>query len=287
MNSSGRSVLRVFAAILLGFAIALVPQGVWSALILLNLRTTPAIPWSVIAMACLLWTIWRYLGGRWWPRRNARARRRLLRANAISQKQFGWSLVAGLLAIFSLDALWIVLAHIVRMPGSVLPDMSAYPRLTTISVLTMAALVSPICEQEGLWGYCQTMIEGVLSGPAAIAISAIAFALLPHPPMHAPYLPKLIFFLLVGGTFGTLAYLTNSILPGLVVHIVGIVTFFLFIWPYDPMRPLLAESGAGPWFWIDVAQVIVLALLALFAFGRLSKATEAVHGGRAEDSTGH
>jgi hypothetical protein len=39
---------------MVALAITLVPQGVWSALIVTNLRTTPSIPWSVLVMAVLM-----------------------------------------------------------------------------------------------------------------------------------------------------------------------------------------------------------------------------------------
>ena len=53
---------------IVAFVIALFLQGVWSALIAANLKTSPAIPWSVPVMAFLVWLAWQYLGGKWWPR---------------------------------------------------------------------------------------------------------------------------------------------------------------------------------------------------------------------------
>src|SRR5271156_5873992 len=69
-----RILTAVWAAIL-GVFIALFGQGVWSALIVANLATTPAIPWAVAVMAVVLWLIWQYLGGRWGPRRTSDGRR--------------------------------------------------------------------------------------------------------------------------------------------------------------------------------------------------------------------
>ncbi len=78
MRSLGRKIGILAWAAILGVAIALIPQGVWSALILANLRTGASIPWAV---------------------------------------------AAGALSVVALDGLWIVMARMVRMPGSVLPDM--------------------------------------------------------------------------------------------------------------------------------------------------------------------
>ena len=49
---------------LLAFAITVLAGGIWSALLVANLRGSPAIPWSVPLMAILLWLMWGYLGGK-------------------------------------------------------------------------------------------------------------------------------------------------------------------------------------------------------------------------------
>lgn len=268
-----RKIGILIRAAILGFAIALTPQGIWSALVVVNLRTSAAIPWAVAVMAIVLWLMWQYLGGRWAPRDTSEARRNSLRFFRISSRAFTWAVVAGALSIVALEGLWIVMARIVRMPGGVLPDMSNYPRLTVIAMVTMAALVSPLCEQAGIWGYCQTRLEREFSVVFAILITPLIFALLPHPPTHAALLPKLVLFFLTGLTFSLMAYLTNSILPGLVVHIGGILSFFLLVWPSDPARSLVSENGLDVWFGIHVAQVAMFTALATAAFMRIPRVT--------------
>ena len=70
--------------------------------------------------------------------------------------------------------------------------------------------------------------------------------------------------------FGATAYLTNSILPAIPVHFVGLLIFFTLIWPQDAARPLVANAGTDSWFWIHAAQAIVFTILALWAFQRLA-----------------
>jgi hypothetical protein len=43
---------------LLALAITILAGGIWSALLVANLRRSPAVPWSVPAMALLLWLMW-------------------------------------------------------------------------------------------------------------------------------------------------------------------------------------------------------------------------------------
>src|SRR5205085_10012989 len=115
---------------------------------------------------------------------------------------------------------------------------SAYPRLTVILGLIMGSLVSPLTEEAAFRGYCQVMLERRFRGATAIAISSVFFALW-HGPTQGFVWPKLLFYFLVGVTFGVAAYLTRSILPAIPVHIMGDLTFFFLVWPYDATRPLV------------------------------------------------
>ncbi len=268
----GRILTAAWAAIL-GIFIALFGQGVWSALIAFNLTTTPAIPWAVPVMAVVLWLIWQYLGGRWWPNRTSDARRLRLRANALPGDVFAWTLLAGALSIVALAGWWLLVSRLARISGGVLPDMSKYPWLTTVLAVAMGSLISPILEQAGFWGYCQAMLEREFSGPTAIVLTGILFSLLPHPPMHVVLWPKLILFFFTGLTFGAMAYLTKSIVPGLLVHIVGLLAFFTIVFRADAAQTA-GQSGADMWLWIHAAQIIIFGLLAFAAFARLRRLTE-------------
>ena len=97
----------------------------------------------------------------------------------------------------------------------------------------MGMLISPLCEQAGIWGYLQAGLERHVSGTTAVIVTALVFALLPHPPAGMELVPRVLFFFLVGLIFSTMAYLTNSILPGLPVHALGLLVFFVLVWPDD------------------------------------------------------
>jgi membrane protease YdiL (CAAX protease family) len=265
--------LTIFKAGLLGLGIALLAGGIWGGLYVINLKTTPRVPWSVIPMGLYLWGMWRYLGGKGWPRSTSQARRNYLRFRPVSPRTFGWSMLAGALSIAALAGLWIVLFQLIKMPGNVLPDTSQFPALTMALLIVMGSLVSPLAEEAGLRGYCQVMLEREFRGPIAVALSSVFFAF--GHVNHGLLWPKLTVYFLVGLMFGTIAYLTKSIMPGIPVHILGDVTFFTMVWPYDTSRHLVWETGADTWFWIHVAQVIVFAVLALLAYRRLAASLDA------------
>ncbi len=165
----------------------------------------------------------------------------------------------------ALTGAWILLAQFIRMPGNVLPPMGNLPWPIVVLAVGMGALISPICEQAGIWGYGQTMLRRDFTASSAIVFSALIFAVAPHPPFHVPLLPKIAFFFLTGLTFSVLAELTNSILPGLTVHIVGLLSFFTLIWRNDPARRLVRDGGADIWFYAHAAQIVIFGLLASLA----------------------
>lgn len=262
--------LNVVGFGLLAFAITVLAGGIWSALLVTNLRSSPAVPWSVPAMALLLWQAWRYLGGSGWPRSTSEARRRYLRANRKSGQTYLWALVAGVLSVVALAGIWIVLFRLVKMPPNALSDVSSYPRITVALMIFMGSLVSPLMEEAGFRGYFQVALEREVRAPLAVVISSVVFALA-HGPTQGFLWPKLLFYFLVGMAFGATAYLTNSTLPAIPVHFVGLLVFFTLIWPRDAARRLVLQSGTDNWFWIHAAQAIVFAALAVWAFRRLAK----------------
>jgi membrane protease YdiL (CAAX protease family) len=261
--------LRAIGLGAISFLIAVFPGGVWTGLLIANLRTNPKIPWAVVAMGLLLWLMCRYLNGGGPPRTTTATRHRLLRAAPVSAPLFGWAMLAGIFGIIALAGLWIVLLDLVRLPPHVLPDFSKYPLFTSATVILMACLVSSLPEEAGFRGYFQSFLEEKLSGPLAIVIGAIALA--PAHCLTQGFLwPVALFYFLVDSMLGTIAYLTKSILPGIAVHFIGLLIFFTWIWPYDATRVLLSEGGAKRWFWIHVAQMVICGGVALVAFWKLS-----------------
>jgi hypothetical protein len=130
--------------------------------------------------------------------------------------------------------------------------------------------ISPFCEQAAFFGYWQATLERELTPAVAIIAAALAFALLPHPPAAAALWIKVPFFFLTGLTFSLMAYYARSILPGLALHFVALLAFFVVVWPGDRTRPLVMEVGIDGWFCTHVAQFVGCSVVAVWAFRRLS-----------------
>ena len=266
--------LRAFGTVLwtAAFAVLLtaVTSGVWSGLLLVNLSTTPALPWAALLMALIVSVGLGYLGGRWGPKRTQTARRNYLRAHPLSPQLFALAVTAGVLGVIALAGLWIVLVQLVKVPGNSAPDFSHYPPLTVIATLAMAAVSGAVSEEAGFRGYFQGTLEKYLPGPIAILVCALVMA-----PEHALtqgfVWPVLLFYLLVDAMLGVSAWLTKSILPGIAIHAVGLFVFFALVWPQDKHRELIWQSGADHWFWIHLAQAIVFAVLGIILFRRVAR----------------
>jgi membrane protease YdiL (CAAX protease family) len=262
--------LKVVGFGVLAFGVATFAGGIWSALLVTNLQSTPAIPWSVPVMALLLWLMWSYLGGWGWPSGTSEARRRYLRAHRRPGRTYLWAWVAGALSVVALAGYWIVLFQLVKVPANLLSDVSGYPRITVALMILMGSLVAPLMEEAGFRGYFQVALEREFRAPAAVAISSVVFALA-HGPTQGFLWPKLLFYFLVGVAFGATAYLTNSILPAIPVHVVGLLIFFTVVWPQDAVRRSVWNGGMDYWFWIHGVQAIMFTGLALGAFRQLAR----------------
>jgi membrane protease YdiL (CAAX protease family) len=186
----------------LAFAMTVMAGGLWTALLVINLATSPNVPWAIVAMGALLWLTWQYLGGHWGPRSTSQARRARRRARSISPAVFTAALLAGGLAIVALAGFWIVAFQLAHVAGNVLPDFSQYPPVTVALALVMASLVAAVAEEVGFRGYFQSALEQRLSPPLAILAAALVIA-----PAHALtqglVWPTFLCYLCVDITFGT------------------------------------------------------------------------------------
>ena len=268
MTVLGRVGVVLWAAIV-AYAISLLLQGVWTALLLQNLRFHSEVPWSVVPMLVVLWLAWLWLSGRGWPRSTAQSRQELLRAHDVKARKFLLAFTAGALGVIALCGLWIVLAETVEVPASALPDMSKYPATVVYSLIAMGAFVGAVLEEAGFRGYGQVMLQKHFSGPTAILLCSALFAIGPHPPSHGFLLPKIVFYFLVAVLLAVTAQVTGSIVPAIAVHVFGLAAFFTFVWPHDSGRNLIWASGASLWWWAHVAQFVACSMAAGAIFFRL------------------
>ena len=182
-----------------------------------NLHYYASVPWAVPASAVLWWFFWRYLDGAGPPESIAEQCRAGLRANPISAQAWIWSLTTGGLGLVALVFALRVANRVVGLPQQGVPDLSHLPRLTVWSLLLTGAPIAGVVEEAAFRGYMQGPIERRYGLVIAILITGTMFAL-----AHLDFTSVLWpYYVAVASIYGSVTYLTNSILPAIVLHTSG------------------------------------------------------------------
>src|SRR5688572_20641492 len=107
------------------------------------------------------------------------------------------------------------------------PEM---PLVTLFALLVMASIVAGVVEEAAFRGYMQGPMQRRHGPVVAIILSGVLFGVAHF--THHPHslLAMMPFYVAVAAIYGGLAYATNSILPGLVLHAVGDVFSLTRLW---------------------------------------------------------
>ncbi len=241
-----------------------------------NLRYFASVPWAVPLTAVYLWFFWRYLNGAGPPESTAEERRASLRANRVSGRVWAWALFAGGLGIVALVLALRVANRLIVLPQQQLPDLSQVPRLTVLSLLLMAAPVAGIVEEAAFRGYMQEPIERRHGLAVAILITGTMFAV-----AHLDFTLILWpYYVAVAALYGTVTYLTKSILPAVVLHTGGNLYSNLDLWLHGQAEwqassgptALIWKTGADTSFWISSLGLLIVATVMVWAYFRLARA---------------
>lgn len=268
----------IIRAVLAGGAMAIAGTGPWALLSWANLKYFTIVPWSVPPTALYLWFFWRYAKGEGWPRAAAESRRISLRANAPADDAWGAALFAGILGLASVLLLLRVLSRLVILPREQTGDLSHLPSLTLLLILAMSAVVAGVVEETSFRGYMQGPIERRHGPVLAILVTGVMFGFMhfTHPEVTMAMMP---YYMSVAAVYGALAWLTNSIYPGLALHAAG--NFFSGLGLLAGGRSTLEspnqatlvwETGADPAFWISLVAFFAASAAAIWAFTALAGA---------------
>jgi membrane protease YdiL (CAAX protease family) len=261
-----RAVVTALAVLLLGT----IPPGI---LVQANLRVGTAAPWSLALVAVYLWVFWRYVGGTWWPRGTAQARKAWLRAGSCTLPVWAWALAAGALGVGFTLALTAAYQRLVPFPRMPFPDLSRAPDATVAGVLVLTAVTAGVVEEAAFRGYLQLPLELRWGPTLAIAATAVLFALA-HLGNGAFAASRLPFYLSFGVFLGAIAFLARSILPAIVVHAVYDAQKLFRIWLFGmpEARTPIAESGVDAAFVLHGTLAVMLGALTIWALFRLRSA---------------
>jgi len=207
-----------------GLVVAVAVAAPWSALVVLNVRYSPRVPWAIpagIAYACLAMA---YLNGSGWPRSTSALRRRSFRAQPLVLAQFNWALLAGLTGVASLWLFYAASGYLTAQPrGSF---QGNWPPVVIGTAVIIGAAVTAVAEEGGFRGFMQAPLERLFGPAPAIAITSLFFVLFHLSHGLAVLARNGPFYLAAGCVYGLLAYLTQSILPSVLLHFLGDILAF-------------------------------------------------------------
>jgi membrane protease YdiL (CAAX protease family) len=268
-------------AVLTGVTAASAGTLPWAFLVSANTKHRPDLPWAVPIMAAYLLLYWRFaVRGGGWPQSTAEARRTNARANAVDGDAWGPALLAGMFGLGSILLLQGVMSRLVVLPQQRDLDISKYPVLTVLLWVVMSAVVAGVVEETSFRGYLQRPIERRCGPVVAILVSGslFGFAHFTHPEVGLVLLP---YYLAVAAVYGTLAYLTDSTFPSMILHAGGnMFSAFDFFtrgrseWqPTTTATPLVWQTGVDAAFVGSVAALVVVGAMTVLAYVGLASAT--------------
>jgi membrane protease YdiL (CAAX protease family) len=239
----------------LGLAVTIAVTVPWSVLAMLNLRLSPRVPWAIPAGIAYLCAATAYLDGSGWPQSTSADRKRYFRAQPLGLAEFNWALLAGLAAVTSLWLLFAASGSLSAQPPRA-PE-AGLPFIVLLGATIIAAAVAALAEEGGLRGFMQAPLERLLGPAPAIAITSFFFVLIHLSHGVAALARNAPFYFAAGCVYGLLAYLTQSILPSLILHFLGDILVFA-------MRSSLVHF-ASPSGSSVRASLLALALLVAYA----------------------
>ena len=249
----------------------------WSVLITANLKLSPLVPWSVPVTVLFLWLFWQYLDGKGWPSSTAETRHRDFRARPLSRGVWGWSLLAGCLALVSLQSYSQVAERLVQFPQPQFPDVSQYPFLTVLLIILMGGVVAGVVEEAAFRGYMQAPLERRYGSVAAILAVGMLFGLthFSHPEVSVVNMP---YYLAAAVIYGVLAYRTGSILPSVILHAGGNALVDMLAWwrfansaSASSPAPLVWQSGIDLAFLTNLVGTALFGVVAFLVFQKLTR----------------
>jgi membrane protease YdiL (CAAX protease family) len=274
-------VLIMIEAVLVGMLlliVATVPRNIAFAA---NLRYFSSVPWAVPLLAVYLWLFWRYVGGWGPPDTTAERRRASLRAAPLPARVWAWALAAGTLGLVTLVLVLRLANRMMRLPVQQPPALSGIPFVTLLLLLLMSSLFAGVVEEASFRGYMQGPIERRHGPAVAILVTGVMFAVA-HLDFTLVLLPYYVF---VAAIYGAVTYLTNSILPAVVLHTGGNIysNAELFWrgraeWQASAATGILVwESGPDTSFWTSSGAAAIGAGATVWAYVMLARsAREAI-----------
>ena len=158
------------------------------------------------------------------------------------------------------------------------------PPVTVFLLLVMSSVVAGLIEESGFRGYMQGPIERRHGFGTALLVSGTVFGLAHFTHHPAATLEMLPFYLAVSALYGGVAYATDSIVPGMVLHAGGDLWSMTRQWMTGrpewqlaptPAPALVWQTGIDAAFVTSVVAFLLLGAMATWAIVGVRRASAA------------
>jgi len=260
------------SAILAGVLIAIAAANVWPLL----LSSLQALLAAIIEIAFLALFIWWARGGGP-PRALRTARINAFRRTALSSQEMLWGVLAALSFAVTVHASIVLLFRFIPYPAVAFRqgyDLSFIPtqQMRWLAVVISAASAA-ICEETGFRGFLQQPLESRYSVPVAVLTSSLLFTAL-HLTKSWALLGMVPIVFGAGVLLGLIAWSAQSLIPGIVGHLVMDVGLFAYWWTGiagDFSQRPIGETGVDQPFVITICIFVISLLIVLSAILKLSR----------------
>jgi membrane protease YdiL (CAAX protease family) len=187
-------------------------------------------------------------------------------------------MAAGATALAGSFALQWAIGRLTPLGYGIPRPLQEFPVVTLLAILLTLSVVAGVVEEAAFRGYMQGPIErrhGI--GVAILVVSAVFGAAHLTDMQPAMTVARMTFIVLATVLYGIMVHLTNSILPGIVIHAVGNAIGLCWIWwlsrtPELPETPHgFAAASSEPRFWVVCGAALVCSVAAVWAFRGLAQ----------------
>lgn len=215
-----------------------------------NIKFHPEIPWAFPATLIVVAAFWYYFTGRGYPAATRAVRKDVTRRKSLPLPIWRAAAAPLLLSVMSVASLRLVLPSIFPMDAPKIPfDVTSYPLATIVGLLLAIAVSAGVTEEVAFRGYLQKPLEDAYGIVPALVLTGIAFWFAHVDKVSLSHLP---FHLLASAVLGLAAYLTKSLLPAIIGHVLGDALLQpayvfhqpAFVWSSLTARPLWEATKA-------------------------------------------
>ena len=235
---------------LVAFIVLFIGSTAGSLPVLANTRLLPAVPWSLAVTSLAMAAFWSYFTGGGYPAATRSVRRQVTRLKSLPGPIWRAAAMPLLLSMLTVTSLRLLLPGIFPLdPPKIALDLGSFSPVTVIGMVLSIALTAGVVEEVAFRGYLQKPLEDYYGVPFALTFTGVAFWLAHAEKVGLGHLP---FHLLASILLGLSAYLTRSLLPAILGHLLGdviLLTVYVFhkpdlLWSDLTARPLWEGSGA-------------------------------------------